>query len=240
MRILVTRPKQAAERTAARLDALGQEVLIAPVLEITATGAVPPAKTFDGTLVTSAEAIARLDRATTSALRTLPMFVVGERTAKAAVAAGFADVRTVATDAQQLGETIISEFHDRTQWLYLAGRNRKPHLETALVASGCSVETIIVYEARPVASLPLLARKALREGRIDAVLHYSRRSATILRDLAAAAGLSEAARRPIHLCISEDTAAALREWAPRIASAEAPNEASMMAATTKLCAALGG
>jgi uroporphyrinogen-III synthase len=240
MRILVTRPKQEAERTAARLTALGHEVLIAPVLEIAATGAVPPAGNFDGILVTSAQAIAHLDPASINVLRALPLFVVGERTAMAAAAAGFADMRAVAADAQQLGETIVTEFRHQTQWLYLAGRNRKHRLETVLAAAGCRVETIVVYEACQVAPLPPQAGKALSEGRIDAVLHYSRRSATIFRDLAEAAGLSEPARRPTHLCISEDTVSPLRGWAVRITCAEAPDETSMMAAIASLSAASDG
>ena len=78
-------------------------------------------------------------------------------------------------------------------------------------------------------SLAADAGEALRMGRIDAILHYSRRSAAIFRDLAEAAGFAEPARLVPQFCISADAAAPLRGWASRVAVALEPNEAAMLA-----------
>ena len=56
MRILVTRPREQGEATAARLAALGHEALVAPLLTIVPTSGFPPAGPCDALIVTSANA----------------------------------------------------------------------------------------------------------------------------------------------------------------------------------------
>ena len=58
MRILLTRPKADAERTAARLAALGHQTVISPVIEIVATGSALPGVFFDAMIATSRHAFA--------------------------------------------------------------------------------------------------------------------------------------------------------------------------------------
>ena len=60
MRILITRPQAEAERTAARLIALGHEPVIAPVLRIERTEDTPPSGSFDALIVTSVNAVPAL------------------------------------------------------------------------------------------------------------------------------------------------------------------------------------
>jgi uroporphyrinogen-III synthase len=230
MRILVTRPQREAERTAGRLAALGHAALYAPMLEIVASGAGLPERPADAVLATSAQAIALLSEALARALHGLPLFVVGERTAALARAAGFADVRPPAADAGRLAETIAAAYRRPASFLYLAGHDRKGDLETALANSGHRIEVIIVYEARAASALPQGACAALRGGEVDAILHYSRRSAAIFRRLIEAAGLANAATRALHVCISADAAAPLQDWASRLAVAREPNEAALLAA----------
>jgi uroporphyrinogen-III synthase len=229
MRILVTRPQREAERTAARLAALGHTALYAPMLEIVASGAGLPERPADAVLATSAQAIALLSEAPARALYGLPLFVVGERTAALARAAGFTDVRPSAPDARRLAETIAAAYRRPASFLYLAGRDRKGDLETALASGGHRIDVVIVYAARAAAALPQEASEALRGGQIDAILHYSRRSAAIFRRLIEAAGLADAAGQALNVCISADAAAPLQDWAPRLAVAREPNEAALLA-----------
>ena len=80
----------------------------------------------------------------------------------------------------------------------------------------------------PVETLPAEAMRALTDGRIDAVLHYSRRSALALLRLAAEARLLNAALNLAHYCVSEDVAAVLRESrAGRVFAAAVPTEAAL-------------
>jgi uroporphyrinogen-III synthase len=233
MRILVTRPARDAERTAARLAALGHEILCAPLIEIVATGASLPIGPQEAVLATSAQAIAFLKDNAAQAILHMPFFGVGDRTAAAARAAGFLDVRPATLDAARLSQTIHAAYARPASFVYLAGRDRKSDLETTLVASGHTIEVVIVYEARAAATLPRHAVEALGAGGIDAVLHYSNRSATIFRQLVEAANLAEVEFEVKHVCISADAAAPLQGWAARIAVAPEPNEAAMVEALGK-------
>lgn len=229
MRVLVTRPQREAERTANRLAALGHSALSAPMLEIVATGAALPGLPHDAVLATSAQAISLLNEVSARALRNLPLFVVGERTAAAARAMGFTDVRPPAPDARGLAETIAADYRRAGAFLYLAGHDRKPTLETALAGNGHRIDVVVVYVARAATALPQEAWAALREGQVDAIFHYSRRSAAIFRRLIEAAGLTEQAGRALQICISADAATPLLGFAQRLAVAREPNETALLA-----------
>lgn len=82
-RVLVTRARNEAERTAEKLRRLGFTPLISPVIEIVATGATIPRETFDAGLATSARAIRHAGEGL-DGISSLPFYVVGARTAQAA------------------------------------------------------------------------------------------------------------------------------------------------------------
>lgn len=224
MRVLVTRPRAQGERTAVRLAALGHEPLVAPLLTIRPTGAPLPAGRFDGLIVTSANAVPAL----AGFDRTLPVFAVGERSAGAVREAGFADIRAAEGDASSLAALVARALPATARLLHLAGRDRKREPEASLAARGYSVETVVAYEAVAATALPDALARALRDGALDAALHYSRRSAEIALALAPAAGLADAFLALQHVCLSQDAAAPLREQpAARLIVAEEPDEASL-------------
>jgi uroporphyrinogen-III synthase len=208
MRLLLTRPEADARRSAERLKALGHEVVIAPLFEIVATGAPMPNGTFDRLLATSAQAFAGLQD-DASELKHLPMHVVGERTASAARNAGFARVETVAPDATALAIAIARAVPRPQPFLYLAGRERRPELEAALAALGHVVTPWIVYEAREQESAAARLREVWLQERLDAVLHFSPRSAALYVGLADKAGLREPAMAPVQVAISARVAQSL-------------------------------
>jgi uroporphyrinogen-III synthase len=225
MRVLVTRPKTAAERTAAHLRAAGHVAIIAPLLDYGATGETWPNGLFDGLIATSAAAFTTQGAATPcpEVRRLLPLFLVGEQTADAARNAGFDGAATVCPDSQALLATLWPRVH-RHRLLYVAGRDRKPHVETAL-REARHLSVLEGYEAHAAAFLPLAAAVELGAGRIDAVLHFSRRSADVFLALAGA----EAAG-PAHLCLSVDAAAPLiAADLPRVQAAARPDEAALFA-----------
>ena len=111
--------------------------------------------------------------------------------------------------------------------VYIAGRDRKSDLETALAIVGQAMEVVEVYEAKEAAALPRLAIDALRIGALDGVLHFSRRSAELFVALARDEGVSVSALT--HFCLSEDVATPLRAaGCPAIAVASAPNEPALL------------
>lgn len=222
MRVLVTRPADQASRTVKRIAALGHEPVAAPVLEVIATGAAPPDEPFDLILATSAQAFAGW--AAPASLRAAPLACVGEKTAEAGRGAGLAPC-AVATAAKKLVETLIAE-HKPGSALYLAGRERKLDLEDGLRAAGWRLRIVETYDARPVAAWPPAVAAALGRGEIDAVLHYSPRSAQAALALIGAS----AARDMLHLCLSEEVSALCRARVPadKILTAFQPDEDSLL------------
>ena len=118
--------------------------------------------------------------------------------------------------------------------LYLAGRHRKSAIEAACAKLDCQLFVVEIYEAQPAASLTDEAVEALRGGRIDAVLHFSRRSAEVFLGLADAAGLKDRLQAVHHVCISADAAQPLRSSCLPVAIAEAPDALSLFATLESL------
>lgn len=217
MRILLTRPEADGKKSADALRALGHSCVIAPLFEIAPTQDTKPTGSFSDLLATSVHAfdVIHID----NDLRKSPLHVVGERTAELARQIGFQNIDHIAHNNIALAEAIGVGHRN---FLYLAGRERRPELEMHLNAQGHAVTPWIVYETRPCQALPPLAHDTLSQGVIDAVLHFSTRSAELYRTLAQSAGLEEQALKPIQIVISARTGAVL-EGARRIAIAPTPD-----------------
>ena len=252
MRLLLTRPIDQSEASAARLRDMGHEVILSPVLEIVTLPANWPEGDFDGLIATSARAfpgsagfparpfrrniIDSMETGTrpTSGLGSprsqgaLPLFVAGEQTARAARhwQGGDAPVET-APDASALA-TLLAR-HKPARLLYLAGQDRKPHLERALAEAGHKVTVLETYAARPAIGLTEEALAVLRNGAVDGALHYSPRSAAVFLRLADHAGLAAQAKNMQHFCLSADVALPLRLCgAGRVQVAGKPDEEGLL------------
>jgi uroporphyrinogen-III synthase len=206
MRVIVTRARGDAARTAAALRARGHEALLSPVLEIVPTGAAIDPGRAQALIATSAHAFAFLPQADAARLAPLPLFVVGARTAKAATDAGLTPPRVIAASALELAQQMAAALPGPAHLFYLAGHDRKPDLEAALGAQGHVIDVVETYEARAVEALAPEAAQALARGEADAVLHFSRRSAQLFAACAAKAGLATQANGLRHVCISRDAA----------------------------------
>jgi uroporphyrinogen-III synthase len=232
MRLLVTRPEADAERTAAALRVCGHIVVVAPLLRIEPVeDAEIAAGAFAAIVVTSANAalaIARHRRF--AALRSLPVFAVGGRSAQAMRAAGFADVVSADGDVSDLASLVTRRVKSGASLLYLAGADRAGDLAGGLSERGFVVGTVVIYRAVAAAVLPSAAADALAGG-VDGVLHFSPRSAEAFVRAALAAEAGEnVLRTPTHFCISANTAEALvQAGAADIRIAAEPTEAALMA-----------
>jgi uroporphyrinogen-III synthase len=227
MRLLVTRPEDDAARTAQALRARGHTVLVAPLMRMeTIEGAF--GGPFAAVLLTSANAARAVSMHRRRAeLIGLPVLAVGARTAQAARESGFTQVESA---DGALGDLVrlVTARRPGGRLLYLAGEDRAGDLAGDLAAHGIAVETAVVYRTAPVDTLPAEAVRALTEQRIDAALHYSRRSALTLLRLAGEARLLNAAVKLAHYCLSDDVAAVLREsGAGRVLAAPVPTEAAL-------------
>ncbi len=228
MAVLVTRPEEAARRTAERLEALGFEVVRAPLLELEFT--VPETLAgdglLDGVIVTSANgAHAVAGHPHLSRLTKLPVWTVGSRTTDAAIKIGFGPPAFEALDAVALGLRLSEE--PPLRLLYLAAEQRSG--DFSRLAPKHEVDIRVVYRALAKTEFPVDAAAALSAGRISEVLHYSRRLAETYVALAGAAGLAGAALRPRQLCLSDQVAEPLRRaGAAGIEVASSPREDDLL------------
>lgn len=225
-RVLLLRARDDAARTAQKLRALEIEPILSPVLEIAATGAQLPQGAFDALLASSAKGVELAKGA--EALRALPLHAVGERTAQVARAQGWrADI--IAGNAEAILPQLLARYRRAAHFLYLAGRDRQPFLEAGLKAAGHLVAVVEVYEARAATALTQEAIDAIAAGEIDAVLHYSRRSAEIFLALATTAGILEQTRAALNVALSQDVAQPLLDENIRnVGVAERPDEEHLL------------
>ena len=194
-------------RTGEALAARGHVPLVAPVLVVRPTGDALPEGPFDGLVLTSANAVPALQDA--AALRGLPVFAVGARTAALAVRAGLGPVHAGPGDGIGLAALIRGTMPRGARLLHAAGAERKREPAAALAAAGYRLATHVAYAAHALPALPEAVAAALGRGALDAALHYSRRSAAAALSLAETAGYGGAFRALRHYCLSADVAAAL-------------------------------
>jgi uroporphyrinogen-III synthase len=224
MRIVVTRPQADGEHTATVLEALGHEVLVAPLMRIEPV-AVALAGTWSAIVITSANA---LQAAAAPELKSLPVFAVGSRTAEAARQAGFAVVSAANGDTKDLVRLIAARSAGaKAPLLYLAGEDRAGDLVAELATQGIRAQMKIAYRA-VAEPFPTVLAAALDAGDVDAVLHFSRRSAELFIQGAKASGVAGPAEDVRHLCLSAQVAEPLA-GASRIAIAPRPEEAALIA-----------
>ncbi len=212
MLLLVTRPQAEAERTAEALRARGHEALIAPVLHIEAVADVQIAAARHAAVLMTSGNAARAVAAHPQRDRflQLPVFAVGRQTARAAADAGFATVVSADGDATDLARLVQERSQLGGRLLYLAGSDISRDLAGELGRKGLSVDTVVVYRAVAADSLPGPARMAIETGRLDGVMHYSRRSANIFLDCLRGGELIDRVTALRHYCLSARAAEPLR------------------------------
>ncbi|HRL05832.1 MAG TPA: uroporphyrinogen-III synthase [Brevundimonas diminuta] len=221
-RVWVTRAEPGAARTADRLTALGFTPIVAPLLTLAplpdALDAAPDPAAVAALALTSpngVEAFAPL----IPRFRRHPVFAVGDATAEAARAAGFANVRSASGDIHALARLIAAEAPPGP---LLAPGAREPAGDLPALLPDRPVHRLPVYAAFEThAPAPEL---------FDAVMLHSPRAARALAsDLPRAASSGR-----IAICISEAAAAPLRPFdLAEIRIAVAPDEPGMLSALGK-------
>ncbi|MGJ5177908.1 uroporphyrinogen-III synthase [Bradyrhizobium oligotrophicum] len=236
MAVLVTRPAPDNERTAGALRARGFDALLAPMLRFEPVAL--PADTgreVAAVIVTSSNALrAVAPQLAGSPLLKLPLFAVGGHTAAAARDAGFAHVISADGDATALRGVVTDQVAAglaaaRPTLLYLAGADLSRDLAAELGERGFDVITQTVYRMAPVAALPRAVCEAFAANAVEAVLHYSRRSAAAFVAAVRADGVEISALAVPHGCLSANVAEVLREaGATQVTIPAHPNENDML------------
>lgn len=229
MRVLVTRPIDDAEETAALLRARGHVPLVAPLLSVRYHDG--HALHLDGVqaiLATSANGVRAFARR--SSRRDFPVFAVGSQTAQAARDAGFSDVRNADGNADALAQAVRGWAKPEDGvLLHTAGAEAEGRLADQLRGAGFAVRVEVLYDVPAVEDFPATVRAALETGEVDAVLLFSARSAQAFAAGIAKAGLAPACSRLIACCISEAAAKPLAGLAFKaIRIAPRPNQSALL------------
>ena len=230
MPVLIVRPEPGASATARRLRDMGYVALVAPATIVEHMPCrSPAADRLQAVLLTSAAALPALGEK----FHHLPVFAVGDATAAAARAAGFATVASAAGDASALTVLAIAQLRpDAGSLLFPGAALLAADIVRPLRAAGFRVLRRIVYRSRPAPSLPAEALAALAAGEISHALFFSPGSARAFRALVRL----ERPEVVLHctqteaLAISPATAAALAplQWR-RIRVASRPNQDEVLA-----------
>ncbi len=229
MRLLITRPEPDAERTAEALRAQGHDVLMAPMLRFEPVRRDLPDQTFAAVVMTSANAARALQtQSFRGRLTSLPVFAVGRHTAESARAIGFSEVHSADGDRIGLVKMLTDRFGaSHARLVYLCAENRAGDL--AGPDSSFTVVPVVVYRMRKAAQLPDAIQAALVQGKVDGVMHFSKRSAQAYIDSALSCDAMEPALAPCHYCLSAQVAAPLAaHGAGGIKIAVQPDEAALI------------
>lgn len=241
LRVLVTRPEPGNARTVAMLRARGHQPLAMPL-----TRTVPLTGDHDvisGTgagayVVTSASAIHHWPMAdTASGQLTVPVYAVGEATARSARDSGFQNVVVGPGDADALAAMLIRDVEsghlvlsDARPAIYVTGKVRTLRIETVLRRQKLPFRIAQIYDTEELShSTDYLQKQITREGHL-AVLLYSHYAATLLIRHLTRLKSHNGLKNCIFLCLSSNVATAIPDrFKDRIRIAAAPTEAALLA-----------
>jgi uroporphyrinogen-III synthase len=238
MAVLLTRPHPDNETSAARLRERGFDVLLAPMLRFEPVAfADDPAAHYDAVIVTSSNALRAIaPQLPNTGIIDLPLFAVGDHTAATARELGFRKVISAKGDAAALRDRLresvrAQDLPDRSRLLYLAGAEVSRDLAGELREHGLEVVTQTTYRMAALSTLPRDVCEAFAANQVQAVLHYSRRSAAAFLDAVRAEGIEISALAVPQCCISGNVAAVLHEaGALQVAIAVRPDENALFEA----------
>jgi uroporphyrinogen-III synthase len=215
-RVLVLRPEPGASATVKRAKERGLDALAIPLFEVRPVDwDVPDAGSFDGLLLTSANAV-RHSGEQLKELRGLPVHAVGAATAAAAREAGF-DV----TSSGEAGvERLLGSLEPDLKLLHLAGEDRR-----TVDNARQEICTITVYRSK--------ARDGVAVRDVDgsiALLHSPRAGKRFaeLAESAVKSSISIAA-------ISEEAADAAGDGWATVEAADTPTDEALLALAERLC-----
>lgn len=233
-RVLITRPEPSASMTAAKLADFGFSPVSLPVSRTVALEFSIKNHPFDALAVTSANAFRHVPKEQLQPLKILPLFAVGEGTARAAQEAGFRTVIEGGGDAVRLAAKMTEVLSKGAEVLYLAGRVRQPLFEHKVSKTGLNMTVHDVYDIETIDYSVNEIKAALDNGPFVAVLLYSAVAAKLFVELMQKAD-AEFDLKTRFLCISERVADCLpEEWRVQKLVADHPDESGVFRLFSKL------
>lgn len=229
LRVLITRPRADSESLTELLEAFGIEPVIEPMMDIVPTDTTPDMDGVQAVLLTSANGARSL--AAKIVERDIPVYAVGDATARTAREAGFTAVESASGDVEALA-ALVQERADPHAGVLVhpAGSHVAGDLAGMLNQHGYSVRREVLYEARLSVNLSGAICKLLAEGAIDAALFFSPRTAQTFGILINQARLQNSCAGIDAFCLSAAVAKALEKLPWRsVRIAEKPETGALFA-----------
>ena len=229
--VLVTRPREDADRITAELAARGATAIAEPLMTIVPrTDAVLDLTGVQAVLLTSANGARSLAGAT--ARRDLRLLAVGDQTARIAREAGFAAVESAGGDLEDLARIVAVRLDPKDgALLHVAARDVAGDLAGRLARDRFVVRRAVLYQAEAATALSAETRAAFAAGGIDAVLLFSPRTAATFVTLFQDAGSAADAGAVALICLSPAVATAVAGLSWRaVVTAAAPTQSDLLAA----------
>ena len=217
-RVLVLRPEPGASATVERARQRGIEAVAIPLFEVEPIGwDVPEASSFDGLLLTSANAV-RCGGDQLKDLRGLQVYAVGPSTADAAREAGF----DIASTGEAGVDRLLGSIDPELRLLHLSGEDRR-----APEGAKQQITSVSVYRSKALENVDL------DSARDKVALIHSPRAGRRFAELVDASAVD---RKTIAIAaISREAANAVGDGWAAVEAAEVPNDDALLALTERLC-----
>jgi uroporphyrinogen-III synthase len=235
MRALVTRPGEDGEALAKALEEIGIASDREPLMSVKILkGDDVDLDGIQAVLLTSSNGVRAL--AERSPRRDVPVFAVGDATAKTARGHAFKQVHSASGDVGALAGLAAELLEpERGPLVHVAGTEVAGDLAGELTKAGFQCRREVIYETAPARALSAAAIGKLKSGEIDIVLLFSPRSATIFCELVRKARLLRACREITIAALSRTVADAVDEvkW-KSVSVAAAPSQDALIERVAEL------
>ncbi|MDC9701461.1 MAG: uroporphyrinogen-III synthase [Alphaproteobacteria bacterium] len=213
MQLLLTRPYEEGCKTAETLRKRGFTVIHEPLIQVRVLeGKAPDLSGIQAVVVTSSNGVRALERRMSGRkLTPLPIYTVGEASARTAYGLGFTRVRSAKGNAGDLVRMLKN--HVKPQdgaLLHVTGQRQARDLGAMLAPFGYTLRKEIMYESHPVDNPRQNVPAQLQKGNIHIVMLYSPYTACIYSKLVGKA-FNNQVLQPLHVCLSPAVAEEIQE-----------------------------
>lgn len=195
--VLITRPSPDAEDFAQQVESIGYAPLIDPLLTSSYYSVIMPATLPQALVATSAHAF---PTPAPDAWRSLPVFVMGQNSARQARQAGYKNIISANGNFPELIRLLTQTIIPGGSVLYLRGEVVRHDLPQML--PGYNVSEQIVYAMHPATSLAPQTCDAMQDKAVHTATFFSPRSAHTFAQLLEKQGLIGLATHINVLCLS--------------------------------------
>ena len=208
--VLITRAENESKELAKDVRKLGVHTLISPMLKIKFyKGITPSFLKTQGILFTSSNGVRALDLRLNphNKVFSIPVFAVGDATAKAAKQIGFTCVTSAGGNLESLAECTSENLSPGYgELVHIAGHDLAGDLAGRLKEKGFCVRTEKIYRAESITEIDIQTLSALKQREVAFILFFSPRTTRIFVSLIKAIDYANSLVSIEAICLSNTVA----------------------------------